>query len=163
RPRLAERHRGEGGPGGLRRRPLGGPARPGRCPRRGRVRQRRPPRPPARARAARPRLPRRGRRPRAGLRPLSNSPPPPRTLPPASRGGIFGRGLCAPGLPRGGGARPRLLSAPYGAPPCGVGDRLVCERDGESVVAEMSGGPIPWPVCRAPGRPRLILCGDLAR
>jgi len=27
----------------------------------------------------------------------------------------------------------------------------------------MSGGPIPWPVCRAPGGRRLILCGDLAR
>src|SRR5262245_21073506 len=59
--------------------------------------------------------------------------------------------------------RTRLLFGPYAAPPCRVGDRLVCERYGESVVAGRSGGPIPWPVCRAPGRPRLILCGDLAR
>ena len=58
--------------------------------------------------------------------------------------------------------RTRHLFSPYAAPPCRVGDRLVCERYGESIVAEMSGGPIPWPVCRAPGRPRLILCGDLA-
>jgi len=56
--------------------------------------------------------------------------------------------------------RTRLLFGPYAAPPCLVGDRLVCERYGESVVAEMSGGPIPWPVCRAPGRPCLILSGD---
>ncbi len=59
--------------------------------------------------------------------------------------------------------RTRLLHGPYAAPTCRVGDRLLCERYGESVVAEMSAGRIPWPICRAPGRPRLILCGDLAR
>jgi hypothetical protein len=59
--------------------------------------------------------------------------------------------------------RTRLLHGPYAAPACRVGDVLTCERYGESVVAEMSAGSIPWPVCRAPGRPRLILCGDLAR
>jgi hypothetical protein len=59
--------------------------------------------------------------------------------------------------------RTPLLYGPYAAPPCRVGGRLLCERYGESVVAEMSSGRIPWPVCRAPGRPRLILCGDLAR
>jgi hypothetical protein len=59
--------------------------------------------------------------------------------------------------------RLKLLHGPYAAPPCRAGDTLRCERYGESVVAEMSAGPIPWPVCRAPGRPRLILCGDLAR
>jgi hypothetical protein len=58
--------------------------------------------------------------------------------------------------------RTRLLHGPYVAPSCGVGDVLICERYGESVVAEMSVGRIPWPVCRAPGRPRLVLCGDLA-
>jgi hypothetical protein len=55
------------------------------------------------------------------------------------------------------------LRGPYAAQPCKPGDVLPCERYGPSKVAEMSAGPIPWPVCRAPGRPRLILCGDLAR
>jgi hypothetical protein len=59
--------------------------------------------------------------------------------------------------------RTRLLHGPYAAPPCRVGDVLTCERYGGSRVAEMSSGRIPWPVCRAPGRPRRILCSDLAR
>jgi hypothetical protein len=56
----------------------------------------------------------------------------------------------------------RLLYGPYAAPPCAVGDLLVCERHGPSHVAEMSCGPIPWPASRRQGGRCLILCGELA-
>lgn len=59
---------------------------------------------------------------------------------------------------------PKLVSGPYAAPVCCVGNRLPCEHVGrERVVGGLTDAPIPWPYARKTGRRSLILCGDLIR
>lgn len=62
--------------------------------------------------------------------------------------------------------RYKLLHGPYAPPRCRVGRKLFCEIRGWVAVAGMSGGGIPWPMCRVGrhGRARaFILCRDLAK
>jgi hypothetical protein len=59
--------------------------------------------------------------------------------------------------------RYRLLSGPYKAPPCKVGNRLHCKIHGWVIVTGFSKGPIRWPLVALGGQSSYILCGDLIR
>ena len=63
-------------------------------------------------------------------------------------------------------AIPVLRFGPYHPPRVQVGDEIVCELYGLSIVADWTDAPISWPRRkpeRRAGRRTIILCGDLIR
>jgi hypothetical protein len=58
---------------------------------------------------------------------------------------------------------PPALLGIYRPPAARVGGRLTCAVRGRVTVGGYSKGPIPWPVVARPGKPTLIVCGDLVR
>jgi hypothetical protein len=50
-------------------------------------------------------------------------------------------------------SRYRLLHGPYTAPTLRRGDRATCLlRDADVIITAWSGGRVPWPRCKVPGR-----------